>query len=109
MATPKIFPTCYHMDHRTIPIGATCRFCNSPPYRDVADATPTPAVSATPISSALPDAPAPRLPHHPSIMVPDTATAPHPPAFGLAGRKMHRTAFPRQRAQLPLRTQSSTP
>jgi hypothetical protein len=37
MATPEIFPTCYHMDHRTIPIGATCRFCKSPPYRDAAE------------------------------------------------------------------------
>ena len=42
-------------------------------------------------------------------MVPNTATAPHTPAVGLAGTKIRRTAFPRQRAQLPVRTQSSTP
>jgi hypothetical protein len=47
--SPEIFPTCYHMVHRTIPIGATCRFCKSPP------------------------------------------------PFGLAGSRIRRTAFPRQR------------
>jgi hypothetical protein len=113
MATTEIFPTCYHMDHRTIPIGATCRFCKSPPYRDTADVPLTPTESVTPTPPDLPDPPAPppytRLPHPPSIMVPNAATAAQPPTFGLAGRQIRRTAFPRQRDQLSPRIQSSTP
>jgi len=42
-------------------------------------------------------------------MVPNTAPAAYPPAFGLAGSQIRRTAFPRQRDQLPPRIQSSTP
>jgi hypothetical protein len=113
MATPEIFPTCYHMDHRTIPVGATCRFCKSPPYRDTADAPPTPAESVMPTPSGLPDPPAPlpsaRLPHRPSIMIPNAVTAARPPAFGLASSQTRRMPFPRQRGQLPPRIQSSTP
>jgi hypothetical protein len=101
------------MDHRTIPIRATCRFYKSPPYRDTADVPLTPAESVTPTPPGLPDPPAPppytRLPHHPSIMVPNAATAAQPPAFRLAGRQIRRPAFPRQRDQLPPRIQSSTP
>jgi hypothetical protein len=112
MATPEIFPTCYHMDHRTIPIGATCRFCKSPPYRDTADAPLIPAESVAPTPPGLSEPPAPpshtRLPHRPSIMVPSAVTTAHPPAFGLAGSQIRRTAFPRQRDQLPPRIQSST-
>jgi len=111
MATPEIFPTCYHMDHRTIPIGATCRFCKSPPYRDTADVPSTPAESVTPTPPGLPEPSAPppytRLPHRPSIMVPNAAAAAHPPALGLAGTQIRRTAFPRQRDLLPPRIQSS--
>ena len=113
MATPEIFPTCYNMDHRTIPIGATCRFCKSPPYRDSADAPPTSAESVTPTPPGLsePSAPPPhiRLPHRPSIMIPNAATASHPPTFGAAGSQIRRTAFPRRRDQLPPRIQSSVP
>jgi hypothetical protein len=110
MATLEIFPACYHMDHRTIPAGATCRFCNSPPYPGPKDAPLTPAETVTVAPPGLTDPPAPtqsnRLPHRPSIRVPDTATAPHPPDFGLAGGQIRRTAF---RPKLPKRTQSSTP
>jgi hypothetical protein len=113
MATPEIFPTCYHMDHRTIPIGVTCYFCKSPSYRDTADEPLTLAESVTPTPPGLsePSAPPPhiRLPHRPSIMIPNAATASHPPTFGLAGRQIRRTAFPRQRDQFPPRIQSSTP
>jgi hypothetical protein len=113
MATPEIFPTCYHMDHRTVPIGAICRFCKSPPYRDTADAPLISAesVASTPLDLSDPPAPSPhsRLPHRPSIMVPNANNAAHPPAFGLAGGRIRRTAFPRQRDQLPPRVQSSTP
>jgi hypothetical protein len=112
MVTPEIFPTCYHMDHRTIPIGVICRFCKSPPYRDTADVPLTPAESVTPTPPGQSDPPAPsqytRLPHRPSIMVPNATTAAHPPAFGLAGRQIRRTAFPRQRDQLPPGIQPST-
>jgi hypothetical protein len=111
MATPEIFPTCYHMDHRTIPIGATCRFCKSPPNRDTADTPLTSTETATPTPPGLPDQSAPppytRLPHRPSIMIPNTVIAAHPPTLGLAGSQIRRTAFPRQRDQLPSRIQSS--
>jgi len=113
MATPEIFPTCYNMDHRTIPIGATCRFCKSPPYRDSADAPPTSAESVTPTPPGLsePSAPPPytRLPHRPSVIIPNTATAAHPPTFGVAGSQICRIAFPRRRDQLAPRIQSSVP
>jgi hypothetical protein len=113
MATPKIFPTCYYMDYRTIPIRATCRFCRSPPYRDAADTPLTPAESMTPTPPGLLDSPVPlldtRLPYRPSIMVPNAVTTACPPAFGLAGSQIRRTAFPRQRNQMPPRIQSSTP
>jgi hypothetical protein len=111
MATPEIFPTCYHMDHRTIPIGVTCRFCKSPPYRDSADAPPTSAESVTSTPPGLLESVAPppytRLPHRPSIMTPNTATVAYAPTFGVAGSQIRRTAFPRRRDQLPLRIQSS--
>jgi hypothetical protein len=110
MATLEIFPTCYHMDHRTIPIGATCRFCKSPPYRGPDDAPLISAESVTPTPGTV-DPPAPtqssRLPHRPSIMVPDTANATHPPTLGLAGSQARRTSFRRRRDQLPIRIQSS--
>ena len=107
MATLEIFPTCYYMDHRTIPIGATCRFCKSPPYRDAVNAPSTSTESMTPASLSLSDPPASssstRLPHHPSIIVLNTAAASYPPALGLASSQTRRTAFPRQRNQLLLR------
>jgi hypothetical protein len=100
------------MDHRTIHVGATCRFCKSPPYRDTTD-TPLPTESMTPTPPGLPNPPIPlldtRLPHRPSIMVPNAVTTAYPPAFGLADSQIRRTAFPRQRNQLPPRIQSSTP
>ena len=43
-----------------------------------------------------------RLPHRPSIMIPNAVTTAYPP-FGLAGSQIRRIAFPRQRNQLPLR------
>jgi hypothetical protein len=106
MATLEIFPTCYHMDHRTIPAGATCRFCKSPPYPGPNGAPSTPAETVTPAPLGLTDPPvstqSSHLPHRPSVMVPDTATAPH---SGLAGTRIRRTAF---RPKLPRRIQSST-
>ena len=106
MATLEIFPTCYHMDHRTIPIGATCRFCKSPPYPGPNGAPSTPAETVTPAPLGLTDPPvstqSSHLPHRPSIMLPDAATAPH---SGLAGTRIRRTAF---RPKLPRRIQSST-
>jgi len=111
MATPEIFPTCYHMDHRTIPVGATCRFCKSPPYRDSADAPLTSAESVTPTLPGLsePSAPLPctRLPHRPTVMIPNTVTAAPSPTLGVAGSQIRRTVFPRRRNQLPPRIQSS--
>jgi hypothetical protein len=111
MATPEIFPTCFHMDHRTIPIGAICRFFKSPPYRDATNTPPIPAESTTSTPPGLPDLPNPllhtRLPHRPSIIVPNAVTIAYPPALGLAGGQIRRTTFPRQRGQLPPRIQSS--
>jgi hypothetical protein len=49
-----------------------------------------------------------RLSHRLSIIVPNTAIAFYPPAVGLAGSQICRTAFPRQRDQLPPRIQFST-
>lgn len=112
MASLEIFPTCYYMDHRTIPIGATCRFCKSPPYRDTVDASAIHTESVTPASTSLSDPPVSsytRLPHRPSIMVPDTTATSHPPALGLASSQIRRSIFPRQRNQLLPRIQSSTP
>jgi len=101
MATLEIFPTCYHMDHRTIPAGATCRFCKSPPYPGPNGAPSTPAETVTPAPLGLTDPPVPtqssHLPHRPSVMVPDAATDPH---SGLAGSQIRRTAF---RPKLPKR------
>jgi hypothetical protein len=113
MATPEVFPTCYHMGHRTIPIGATCRFYKSLPYRDAADAPLTSVESVTSTPPALPNPPAPppytRLPHRPSIMIPNEATAAHPPAFGIVDSQIRRKAFPRQRDRLTPRIQSAIP
>jgi hypothetical protein len=113
MATPEIFPTCYYMDHYTIPIGAICRFYKSPPYRDAADTPLTPAEFITLTPPGLSDPPVPlpdtRLPHHPSIMVPNAVATAYPSAFGLAGSQIRRIAFPRQQNQLPPKIQSSTP
>jgi len=115
MATSEVFPTCYHMDHRTIPIGATCRFCKSPPYRDAVDTPSTSTESVTPTPPDLSDPPvlplSTRLPHRPSIMVSNTTTAayPPPPVLGLASSQIRRTTFPRQRDQLPPKIQSSIP
>ena len=85
MATPEVFPTCYHMGHRTIPIAATCRFYKSLPYRDAADAPLTSVESVTPTPPGLPNPPAPppytRLPQRPAIMILNEATASHPPAL----------------------------
>jgi hypothetical protein len=111
MATPDIFPTCYHMDHRTIPIRTTCHFCRSPPYRDAADIPLTSTESITPTPPGLPEPSAPppytRLSHRPSIMIPNAAIVTYPPALGLVGSQIRRTAFPRQRNQLPPRIQPS--
>ena len=83
-----------------------------PVASDGGDALPIPAESVTPTPPGLPDPPVPllstRLLHRPSIMVPNAATTAYPPAFGLAGSQIRRTAFPRQRNQLPSRIQSST-
>jgi hypothetical protein len=89
MATPKLFPTCYYMDHRTISIRGIYRFYKSPPYRDAADAPPAPAESVTSTPPGLSDPPVPllntRLFYRPSIMIPNTVSAAYPPAFRLAG------------------------
>jgi hypothetical protein len=92
MATPKIFPTYYYIDYRTILIRLTYYFYKSLPYRDAADVSPASAESITPTLLGLLDSPAPlytRLSYRLFIMVPNTITtaiAAYPPAFRLAGR-----------------------
>jgi hypothetical protein len=93
IATPKIFPTYYYIDYRTIPIRLTYYFYKSLPYRDAADISLAPTESVTPTLLGLLDPPAPppytRLPHRPFIMVPNTAIiaiAAYPPTFRLADR-----------------------
>jgi hypothetical protein len=106
IATPEIFPTYFHMDHRTIPIRATCRFYKSPPYQDATNTPPLESATFTPLGLSDPLVPLlyTRLPHRPSIIVPNTVTTTYPPALGLAGSQIRYTTFPRQRIQLPPRS-----
>jgi hypothetical protein len=61
ITTPKIFFIYYYIDYRTIPIRVTCRFYQSPPYRDAADIPLTPAESVIPTLLGLLDSPTPLL------------------------------------------------